>query len=366
MPTPLALIAFVAHFATLVRVLTYRRNGARYRHHASWVAWALVAVMGGSAIELALHIGQVNIFEAAAAVMLAVFVIRARGNVARLLRSELTMKTHRLGDGGNDVALLQRRLTRAGFPLEVTHLYDDATETAVAAFQRKIGLVDDGIAGPKTYAALSTGQRDLKQLSVADLERAAQTLDVPIACVRAVNEVESSGMGFLHDGRPIILFERHIFWKRLKARGVDPAPLAAKNRNILSQTPGGYQSGAAEYTRLAAAELIDVAAAWESASWGAFQVMGYRWERLGYASVDDFVARMEASEADQLDAFVRYVKADAALTAALRARKWAAFAKGYNGPKYAAKLYDVKLERAYARYAARDAVAAEDGMAVLA
>lgn len=276
------------------------------------------------------------------------------------------MKNHRLGDRGDDVGLLQRRLGRAGFSLDVTHLYDDATETAVVAFQREVGLVDDGIAGLKTYAALSMGRRDPKHLSADDIARAAQTLDVPLACVLAVNEVESRGAGFLPDGRPIILFERHIFWKRLQARGIDPAKVAAQRANILSQTPGGYEGGAAEYTRLALAELIDAGAAWESASWGAFQVMGYHWERLGYACIDDFVARMEHSEADQLDAFVRYVAADAPLVAALRAKKWAAFAKGYNGRNYAANLYDVKLERAYARYATRDAATAEDGPAVVA
>lgn len=276
------------------------------------------------------------------------------------------MKTHRLGDHGNDVALLQRRLARAGFRLEVTHLYDDATQAAVAALQRKFGLIDDGIAGPKTYAALAAGQRDPKHLSAADLVRAAQTLDVPVTCVRAVIEVESRGTGFLPNGRPVILFERHIFWKRLQARGVDPAPLSARNPNILSQAPGGYQGGAAEYVRLAAAEMIDAATAWESASWGVFQVMGYHWQRLGYPSVDDFVDRMEADEAGQLDAFVRYVAADTALIAALRARKWATFAKGYNGRNYVANLYDVKLERAYERYAARNAAAAKDTAAVAA
>lgn len=263
------------------------------------------------------------------------------------------MKTHRLGDHGDDVGLLQRKLVRAGFTVDVTHLYDDVTEAAVIAFQRKAGLVDDGIAGSKTYAALATGRRDPKHLSAADLERAAQTLDVPVACVRAVSEVESLGAGFLPDGRPVILFERHVFWKRLQARGLDPASFATKNPSVLSETRGGYQGKAAEYTRLAVAELIDVGAAWESASWGAFQVMGYQWERLGYASVDDFVARMECSEADQLDAFVRFVAADSALVAALKARKWAAFAKGYNGRDYAANLYDVRLQRAYDRYAVR-------------
>jgi hypothetical protein len=261
------------------------------------------------------------------------------------------MKTHRLGDHGDDVGLLQRRLSRAGYQLDVTHLYDEATEAAVKAVQAKTGLVVDGIAGPKTLAALATGQRDPKHLADSDIVKAAATLDVPVACVRAVNEVESTGSGFLSDGRPKILFERHIFWQCLKARGIDPAPIALKSPNICAQTRGGYQGGAAEYMRLAAAELIDADAAYESASWGAFQVMGNNWQRLSYSGVDDFVARMENGEADQLDAFVRFVAADTGLLAALKARKWAAFAKGYNGPDYARNLYDVKLSRAFDKYA---------------
>lgn len=84
----LALIALAAHIAALVRVLTYRKKGARHRHHVSWIAWALVAVSGGSSIELALHAATVGFFEAATAVLLALFVYGARGNVARLLRSD--------------------------------------------------------------------------------------------------------------------------------------------------------------------------------------------------------------------------------------------------------------------------------------
>lgn len=261
------------------------------------------------------------------------------------------MKTRRLGDHGDDVGLLQRRLIRAGYAVQITHVYDAATEAAVIALQRKIGLVDDGIAGPKTYAALATGQRDPKHLALADLERAARTIDVPLACIRAINEVESRGAGFLPDGRPVILFERHVFWKRLQARGIDPAPFAARQPDIVSRTRGGYRGGGAEYLRLAMAESIDAGAAWESASWGAFQVMGYHWERLGYAGIDAFVACMEDGEAQHLDAFVRYIAADDALRRALGARQWAAFARAYNGPDYAANLYDVKLARAFDRYA---------------
>lgn len=259
------------------------------------------------------------------------------------------------GARGEEVALLQKRLVRAGYPVEVTHVYDDATAGAVMALQRAAGLVVDGIYGPKTEMALLAGKPQPKHLTAADLVAAAAQLSLPLSTVRAVNEVESAGLGFLPDGRPKILFERHVFWKRLKAFGIDPAPIAAKSPHLVSQTPGGYQGGSSEYMRLAAAENIHPQAAKESCSWGAFQIMGYHWQAMKYAGLADFIARMELSEGEHLGAFVRYLQhVDPALVAALKARKWAAFAKGYNGPGYAANLYDVKLDRAAARYRALD------------
>jgi hypothetical protein len=83
-----ASVFLAAHVAALIRLLGYRRNGARHRRHVSWLAWALVAVIGGSLIESALHAERIGFFQAAPAVFLAVFVNRVRGNVARLLWSQ--------------------------------------------------------------------------------------------------------------------------------------------------------------------------------------------------------------------------------------------------------------------------------------
>jgi hypothetical protein len=266
----------------------------------------------------------------------------------------------RPGDVGENVALLQRRLARLGYPVNETHIYDRVTENAVKALQAVAGLVVDGIAGPKTQAALS-GVTPAHFLKASDLVRAAQALGVQLAVVRAVNEVESKGHGMLpENGKPVILFERHVFWKRLQARGIDPAPVAAKWPSICSQTPGGYRGGAAEYARLATACMIDRTAALESCSWGLFQIMGYYWQAMGYESADQFAERMGAGEAEQLDAFVKFVTLDdnKGLLAALKARKWPTVARLYNGPSYAANLYDAKLAQAYAKYAEDDKVAA--------
>ncbi|MGS1027681.1 N-acetylmuramidase domain-containing protein [Burkholderia glumae] len=269
------------------------------------------------------------------------------------------MNTLRFNDRGAEVGLLQQRLARAGYALDVSHLYDEATEQAVKTLQAAAGIVVDGIAGPNTYAVLSAGQRDRKHLTEPDIVRAADKLGVSPACVRAVNEVESRGSGFLADGRPVILFERHVMYRQLvdSIGADDAARYAAQFPNVVNQKPGGYQGGSAEYVRLDTAARIHAASAYESASWGAFQVMGYHWKRLGYASIDEFVARMETSEGDQLDGFVRFVAADSSLLSALKNRKWATFAKGYNGPDYARNLYDAKLAQAYERYAGAKAAA---------
>ncbi|HEM7896871.1 TPA: DUF3380 domain-containing protein [Burkholderia cenocepacia] len=259
-------------------------------------------------------------------------------------------KTLRLGDRGADVSYLQRQLIAAGARLDTDAIYGSATRNAVVAFQATHGLVADGIAGPKTWSTLSAGRRDPRHLTDADLQRAADRLQVDLAAVRAVNEVESKGAGFLPDGRPVILYERHIMYRQLAAAGLDADALAAKYPALINPKRGGYAGDAAEYARLASASQISAACALEATSWGAFQIMGFHWKALGYPDVFAFVEAMKVSEAEQLEAFVRFVLADKVMLAALRGKKWAKFAELYNGKAYAENLYDVKLERAFDRY----------------
>ncbi|MGE8482828.1 MAG: N-acetylmuramidase domain-containing protein [Pseudomonas sp.] len=270
------------------------------------------------------------------------------------------MNALRHGDRSQAVRVLQKNLNNHGATLTVDGDYGDVTEAAVRAYQLKVGLVGDGVAGNKTQAALA-GNDCQQLLKNTDLVNAAQRLDVPLASVYAVNEVESKGKGFLDNGKPVILFERHIMYRQLskvRNEGDDAAELkrhadqlASTNPAIVNPKAGGYAGGTAEHQRLTTARLIDDTAALESASWGAFQIMGLHWKRLGYASVQDFVVAMSAGESQQFDAFVRFIETDPALHKALKGRKWAEFAKLYNGPDYQRNLYDIKLQRAYERHA---------------
>lgn len=255
------------------------------------------------------------------------------------------------GDTGAAVRRLQRQLVRAGHEIAVDGWYGDATEDAVRAEQRRHDLVVDGIAGPKTRAALA-GKPLADSLRQSDLRRAADTLGVELAAVIAVNEVESRGSGFFAPRRPAILFERHIMRRRMRWHGIDTSRAERSHPNLVNARPGGYYGGLKEHDRLNRARRIHAQSALESASWGLFQIMGSHWQRLGYASADGFAEHMCSGEPAQLDAFVRFIQADDRLHAALAEHRWADFARGYNGPAYERNNYDSRLARAYERHAA--------------
>ena len=178
-------------------------------------------------------------------------------------------------------------------------------------------------------------------LDDAAIEAAAKKLGCEVAAVRAVIDVESRG-GFLPDGRPKILFERHYFSRLTKGR------FDASHPGISNGKWGGYgAAGKHQYDRLSQAIALDRDAALRSASWGLFQIMGDHCKSLGYADAEAFVAAMVSGEAAQLDAFVGFVKKNK-LDDELIRHDWAGFARGYNGPAFRANRYDEKLAAAYA------------------
>lgn len=257
----------------------------------------------------------------------------------------------------------QTMLNAAGFPVTVDGNFGAKTASAVIAFQQANNLVADGKIGNKTWHVLSLQAGHVIEdmasrfLSEQDLVNAATQLNIEVAAIKAVNDVESRGRGFLND-HPVILFERHVFWKRLQAYGIDPREHQIGNEDILQAKYGGYLGGVREVHRLNRAKAIHPQAAMESASWGLFQIMGYHWKGLGYAGIDDFVTRMETDEAAQLNAFVRFMKVNhlhrklqlEAGQTALTLDNFTRFARRYNGPAYERNRYHSKMLKAYMTY----------------
>jgi hypothetical protein len=183
-----------------------------------------------------------------------------------------------------------------------------------------------------------------------DLRAAAAELEVEPRALDAVARVESAGSGFLEPGVPTILFEGHVFWRELKKAGIAPEAFAAAHPSIVypKWDKARYLGGKKEYDRLREAEGIHRTAALRSASWGAFQIMGFNYAACGFADVEAFVEAHKSSAAGQLRALGAFLRSQR-LAGFLRDKNWAEFARRYNGPGYLQNRYDEKLHAAYVR-----------------
>jgi len=179
-----------------------------------------------------------------------------------------------------------------------------------------------------------------QSLSLGAVARAAAALHCEEAAIHAVIAVESRG-GFDGQGRPKILFERHYFHRLTNGR------FAADHPEISARQWGGYGRASRQYDRLTRAIALDRQAALRSASWGMFQIMGDNFAAAGFTDVEAMVAAMMESEDRHLQAFCASVTARG-LADALARRDWTSFARGYNGPAFAANRYDARLAQAYA------------------
>ncbi|HCJ6472960.1 TPA: DUF3380 domain-containing protein [Acinetobacter baumannii] len=268
----------------------------------------------------------------------------------------------KFGSKGNDVITLQKKLKNLGFKgvkgkdLSIDGDFGASTEFAVMTFQKQKNLVADGKVGDKTRAALFD-QDTSKFLKDSDYKKAAERLKVSELTIRVFGAVEGRGVGFLSNGKPKILFERHRMYAylRLKKGTAFADKMAAERPNIVNRKTGGYLGNEAEYVRLEQAKQIDVDSALMSTSWGQFQVMGENWKQLGYASVQEFVEQQFASESYQLEAFIRFIewktgtfdKKKVTLIDALRAENWDIVFTLYNGSNYKKLGYQAKFQKEY-------------------
>lgn len=249
-------------------------------------------------------------------------------------------------------------LTAAGYPVHINGNFDQETVDAVMKVQSDGGLKKDGIVGSRTWTYIQSKQSKASQtnnildkgLKESDFVGFAKKYNLEIAVVKAVQEVEAGGRGFA--GNDIkLLFEGHVFWKQLKAVGIDPNSVLAGNEDILhpKYIAGNKLYKLNQMSRLNKAIQINASAAHESASYGLFQIMGFHWKSLGFSSPKSFYDYLSVSEGNQLDCFGKFLEKNNLLIP-LRQKNWAKFARGYNGPAYATNKYDIKLEKAYQKF----------------
>lgn len=200
-------------------------------------------------------------------------------------------------------------------------------------------IVVDGAGGPATRAAIiaAFSNKQAPAVTEAEMSAIAARLGGTVRQLKAVAAVESGGSGFDDAGRPKILFERHYF-HRLTGGKWSPAIFSDPNG-------GGYSSSSWEKLTLAACRDVD--AAFASASWGKFQVMGAHWKALGYDSPLALAWSCVGSEAAHYELLARYIEAnhlkDDFQAISANPETCRNFAAGYNGPGYRKFNYHAKI-----------------------
>lgn len=187
-----------------------------------------------------------------------------------------------------------------------------------------------------------------KRLDAWDFGVLGRAIGVGEDEIRAVVEVEASGSGFDRVGRPKMLFEPHVFWRELgevKRARAEREGLAYRRWRAGAYPPDSYP-------RLQRAILIDRPAALRSASWGLGQIMGFNCKAAGYATAEDMIEAFLDDEETHLKAMIHFIVSEG-LDDDLRAHRWEAFARGYNGAGYAQHGYHTKLAAAHRKWAAR-------------
>ena len=185
-------------------------------------------------------------------------------------------------------------------------------------------------------------------LSGDDFARAATRIGCDEAAIRAVTFVEARGNGFDTKRRPVMLPERHVFYRNLS--GAKRAAAVKAGLAYPKWRPGNYpETQDARFRLLEEMMAIDEGAGLKACSWGLGQVLGENFAMCGFASPQALVLKCLEGEGGQLDVMMAFIRG-AGLADALRRKDWVDFARGYNGKGFRENEYDVKLARAYARF----------------
>lgn len=258
------------------------------------------------------------------------------------------------GDTGEPVRMIQKALNedlQSNTPLKTDGSFGPGVASALSAFQAKHDLA---VTGEYTEAenAILGPVIDTRFLMDSDIDILSEESNLPGVVMKAIRQVEGKADGFYPDGRPIILFERHKFYKYLGlAKGVAEASrVFGLYPDICNPVAGGYSGGVAEYDRLERATDIDSDAGYMSASYGMFQLMGFNFAAGGYSDINEMVSAHAESEQNQFKAIVGFIKSNPSLLRAVLNKDPVGIAKNYNGGNYAINSYDKKIKAAIDSY----------------
>lgn len=184
-----------------------------------------------------------------------------------------------------------------------------------------------------------------KPLDDFDIPRMAHRINVSEDHFRAFFEVESAGRAYDRLGRPVMLFEPHVFFRNL--RGAERDRAVEAGLAYQRWRPGSYPSDS--YPRLKQAIQINQDAALKSCSIGLSQVLVENYSSVGYSSPWAMWQAFMDDEEEHVEAMLRFILANG-IDDDLRAGRWEVVARVYNGPRYKENGYHTKMARAFAKF----------------
>ena len=191
-----------------------------------------------------------------------------------------------------------------------------------------------------------------KRLDDIDLPREGHEIGVGEDILHAFIDTESRGWGFDGQGRPIILFEPHVFYRNLSGAKRAAAVKAGLAYPKWGTKPYGKESE--QYGKLERAMQIDETAALKAVSMGMFQVLGENFAMVGFASPQAMMRAMMEDEEVHLRAAIRFCVAAGIdddlrrLDAILKKRditpdECRPVVSAYNGKGYEKNKYHIKF-----------------------
>jgi hypothetical protein len=196
------------------------------------------------------------------------------------------------------------------------------------------------------------------RLRSGEMSAVAKEFGLSEAHARTVVEVETSGKGYDSLGEVAFLFEPHKFYANVK--GDKPKLQKAIQQGLAYPSwkgPGSYpKTPALRWQQFQKAAQMYETAAIKSTSWGLGQIMGSEFAECGYDSPQEMLTAFYKSEAEQLRAMFRLIKArklDRELKNFPQEQACRNFARRYNGALYEKNKYHTKLADAYRRWSAR-------------
>ncbi len=210
--------------------------------------------------------------------------------------------------------------------------------------EERIGIRPAFSGRQKTVARTWNGQGGLIS-TLSDFTEIDTSAAVAVLCV------ESRGKGFGADGRMIIRFENHVFWRQWGKNNQDLfnthfrySPQKAWQNQEFREPPRGrwmpfHGKQNLEWRIFEFARNLNEPAAMRSISMGGPQIMGFNHSRIGYDSAremfDAFQAHIRYHVLGLFD-FIKGSGTTSPMIEALQRNNFESFASFYNGPGQAA------------------------------